>query len=120
MYRIIFYEDSKGSKPVAEFISELRQQSANSKTARINLNKIVAYIDVLKEHGTRVGEPVTKHLDGEIWELRPLANRILYAFYKDNTFILLHSFMKKTQKTPPQEIEQAKRNLADYRERNKK
>ena len=44
--------------------------------------------DMLEELGTRVGEPVTKHLDGEIWELRPLKNRFLYAYYKDNKFIM--------------------------------
>ncbi len=44
--------------------------------------------DMLEELGTRVGEPVTKHLDGEIWELRPLKNRFLYAYYKDNKFII--------------------------------
>ena len=42
---------------------------------------------MLEELGTRVGEPVTKHLDGEIWELRPLKNRFLYAYYKDNKFM---------------------------------
>jgi len=120
MYKIIFYEDNKGVKPIAEFIKELRKKSKTSKTARINERKIIAYIDTLEEKGTRIGEPVTKHLDGEIWELRPLDNRILYAFYKDNVFILLHHFVKKTKKTPPQEIKQAKRNLEDYRERMKK
>ena len=74
--------------------------------------------DMLEELGSRVGEPVTKHLDGEIWELRPLKNRFLYAYYKDNKFIILHYFIKKTQKTPKREIEQAKRNLQDYLERN--
>ena len=118
MYDTIFYSDDKGYEPVTEYIKELREKSYTSKDARVNFNKIVAYIDVLCEKGTRVGEPVTKHLDGEIWELRPLSNRILYAFYKDNKFILLHHFTKKTNKTPPLEIEQAKRNLADYRERN--
>jgi len=34
--------------------------------ARINLNKITAYIDLLAEEGTRIGEPATKHLDGVI------------------------------------------------------
>ena len=29
-----------------------------------------------------------------------------------------HQFLKTTQKTPPQEIEQAKRELADWKERN--
>jgi phage-related protein len=117
-YTVILYEDARGRVPIAEFITELRRQSNTSKNARVNLNKIVAYIDALEEKGTRVGSPVSKHLDGDIWELRPLDNRILYAFYKDNTFLLLHHFVKKTKKTPPQEIEQAKRNLTDYIERN--
>ena len=120
MYDVIFYSDSKGNEPIADYISELRQKSYTNKNARINFNKIVAYIDILCEKGTRVGEPVTKHLDGDIWELRPLNNRILYAYYKDNLFILLHYFPKKTNKIPPGELDQAKRNLADYIERNGK
>ena len=118
MYDVIFYSDDKGNEPIAEWISELRQKSHTNKNARINFNKIVAYLDILCEKGTYVGEPVTKYLNGDIWELRPLNNRILYAYYKDNTFILLHHFIKKTNKTPPREIDQAKRNLADYIERN--
>ena len=118
MYDVIFYEDSRGNEPTAEFISELRKKSHTDKNARINFNKIVAYIDILCKKGTRVGEPVVKHLDDEIWELRPLDNRILFAYYKDKIYILLHHFTKKTNKTPPQEIKQAKRNLADYLERN--
>lgn len=117
MYDVVFYSDSKGNEPIADFIYDLRQRSYTDKNARINFNKIVAYIDVLCEKGTRAGEPVTKHLDGDIWELRPLDNRILLAYYKDNQFILLHHFIKKTNKTPPREIDQAKRNLADYIER---
>ncbi len=58
---------------------------------------------------------MTKHLDGEIWELRPLSNRILYAYYDNDTFVLLHHFVKKTQKTPKSEIEKAKREIEDYR-----
>ena len=117
MYDAIFYEDSRGNEPTAEFINELREKSLTDKNARVNFNKIVAYIDILCEKGTRVGEPVVKHLDGEIWELRPLDNRILFAYYKNKIYILLHHFTKKTNKTPPQEIKQAKRNLADYLER---
>ena len=117
MYNIEFYEDERGESDVKNYIRELRNKAENNKDARINLNKIVAYIDALEEFGTRVGEPVTKHLDGDIWELRPLSNRILYAFYKDNTFILLHHFMKKSRKTPHGEIEKAKTEIADYRRR---
>lgn len=67
--------------------------------------------------GTRIGEPVTKYLDNNIWELRPLSNRILYAYWKNNKFVLLHHFIKKTQKTPKKELERAKRNLKSYLER---
>lgn len=119
MYEIEFYEDINGKSEIADYIKELNQKSVANKESRINFNKIVAYFDLLEEFGTRVGAPVTKHLDGEIWELRPLKNRFLYAYYKDNTFIILHYFIKKTQKTPRREIEQAKRNLQDYLERNK-
>ena len=53
-------------------------------------------------------------LKGDIWELRPLDNRIMYAYWKDNTFVLLHYFNKKTQKTPKSEIQIAKNNLKDF------
>jgi len=120
MHEVIFYNDADGNEPIANYIRELRQKSLTNKDARINFNKIVAYIDLLCEYGTWIGEPVVKHLDGEIWELRPLSNRLLFAKYKDNIFILLHRFVKKTNKTPPTEIDQAKKLLADYIERNNK
>lgn len=37
---------------------------------------------------------------------------------EDNTFILLHHFIKKTRKTPRREIIKAKNNLNDFLERN--
>jgi len=117
LYHVVFYEDEHGHSDVEEFIRELRDKSTTSKNARVNFNKVVAYIDILEELGTRVGEPVTKHLDGEIWELRPLSNRVLYAFFKDDTFLLLHHFPKKTRKTPRSEIDKAIRELEDYRRR---
>ena len=114
MFNIEFYEDEHGNSDVKEFIINLRKKSATSKDAHVNFNKVIAYLDILEEMGPRVGEPVTKHLDGEIWELRPLSNRILYAYYKDNTFLLLHHFKKKTQKTPRREILKAQKELNDY------
>ena len=86
MYSIEFYEDKNGYSEIVQYLYELRQKSKSSKESRINFNKIVAYLDLLEEYGTRIGEPVTKHLEGDIWELRPLKNRFLYAYYKDNKF----------------------------------
>ena len=115
MYHVFAYKDKNGKSPVEDYIMALANK--NDKDSRIKANKILAYILRLKEYGHHVGEPYVKHLDGEIWELRPLRDRVLFAAWEGNGFILLHHFMKTTQKTPRQEIEQAKRNLTDYRER---
>ena len=118
MYKITYYQDRNGNSPVADYLAELA--SRGDKDSRIKFNKIQQYIGLLSAQGTRIGQPVVKHLDGEIWELRPVRDRILFAAWYQGSFILLHSFMKKTQKTPPQEIKQAQRELADMRERMKK
>ncbi len=117
MYKVNFYKDKNGRQPVKEYIDDLQKKSQTSKDSRIKLKKIYEYIEILANNGTRAGEKYTKHIDGEIWELRPLSDRIFFFYWKDDTFILLHSFQKKTQKTPKKEIEQAKRNLQDFKER---
>ncbi len=117
MYSIKFYKDKNGNEPVKEYLEKLARK--NDKDSRINLNKIRDYFKVLSEHGTRAGEPYVKHIDGDIWELRPIRNRILFAVWDGKSFVLLHHFMKQTQKTPHKEIDRAKRNLEDYRKREK-
>lgn len=37
--------------------------------------------------------------------------------WADGDFVLLHSFVKKTQKKPKKEIERAKREMADFKYR---
>jgi phage-related protein len=102
----------RGKEPVLEYIQKLLSRA--DKNSRIQANKILDYIDYLRQVGTLAGEPYVKHLGGGIYELRPLRDRILFAAWNGDHFVLLHYFMKKTQKTPAKEIEQAKRNLADY------
>lgn len=53
-------------------------------------------------------------LEDGIWELRPGNNRVFYFFFENDTFVLLHHFRKKSQKTPKREIEKAKNERADY------
>ncbi|MBQ3321422.1 MAG: type II toxin-antitoxin system RelE/ParE family toxin [Firmicutes bacterium] len=115
MYNIYFYRDKNGRQPVLEYLRELKKQ--NSKDARIKLNKLNDYIEALKNYGTRLGEPYVKHIDGDIWELRPLRDRVMFAAWNKDGFVLLHQFVKNTQKTPKREIEKAKRELADLIER---
>ena len=119
MYEVVFYKDKQGNDKIRDYIYELKQKGQTSKHDRIQVVKILAYIKALQEYGTRVGAPTVKHIDGSIWELRPLENRIFFFYWKDDTFVLLHHFIKKSQKTPQKEIEQARRNLADFMERSK-
>ena len=115
LYEIHFYRDKNGKEPVKEYIAKLAAKK--DKDSRTKLNKIMDSVKTLSEYGTRAGEPYIKHIDGDIWELRPLRDRILFAAWDGNGFVLLHFFMKRTQKTPQKEIERAKRNLADYQGR---
>ena len=115
MHPIYFYKDRNGHEPVKEYLHELANK--NDKDSRIKLNKIRDYVKALNVYGKQLGEPYIKHLDGDIWELRPLRDRILFVAWHEGGFVLLHQFMKKTQKTPAREIEQAKRELADLIER---
>ena len=117
MHEIVFYRDIKGKEPVADYIRELSEQQG--KDARIKLNKIRDYIKVLSEYGTLAGHPYVKHLEGVLWELRPLQDRIIFAILNDGKYILLHHFMKQTKKTPRREILLAMQRLNDLRERMK-
>ena len=116
LHEIIFYKDRSGRVPVLEYMQELGKRKG--KDSRIKLNKINDYIQALSVYGTaQLSENFVKHLDGEIWELRPLRDRILFAGVAGGQYVLLHQFVKRTQKTPAREIEQAKRELADIIER---
>ena len=116
MHEIHFYNDLDGNCPILDFIEALSKRT--DKNSRINHNKINEYIQVLSEYGKAAGEPYIKHLDGDIWEIRPIRTRVFFASWLGNDFILLHYFQNKsTNKTPKNEIAKAKRNLQDIRER---
>ena len=114
MYTVEFYETRDGQCPVWEFLENLRIKSASNKDARIQHKQAGLQIELLQQNGTRLNDNITKHLENGIWELRPGNNRVFYFFYENNTFVLLHQFRKKSQKTPKREIERAKSERIDY------
>ena len=112
MYNIIFYKDKKGNQPVLEYIREL--QAKGDKDSRIKVNKIYEYLSVVEEVGTRAGLPYVKFLGDGLWEIRPNRDRIIFFGWEGNNLVMLHHFMKTTRKTPPREIDKAKRRLKDF------
>jgi phage-related protein len=116
-YKVVIYEDEDGKSQIAEMLDDLNVKARSNKEHRVRLKKISEYVELLKAFGTRAGLPSTRHLEGDIWELRPTNDRILFAYWKDCQFVLLHHYVKKSQKTPQREINQAKRNLKKFLER---
>lgn len=113
-YEIIFYERENGESEIWNLLEGLREKRDKNKDARIQYKQMMLYIELLQKNGTRLPENITKHIDEDIWELRPGTNRIFYFCYMDNEIVLLHSFRKKTQKTPKREILKAKAERDDY------
>ena len=118
MHEIIFYQDNKGFSELLEFIGIINNKAVKSKSERIMLKQIRFYVNILENLGTRAGEPFIKHIQDEVWELRPGNNRILFFFWYDNKIVLLHHFRKTTNKTPKREIEKALSEIKDWKGRN--
>lgn len=115
MHEIHFYRNRNGVAPVYEFLKELN--SRTDKNSRIKAGKVNDYITRLSKEGTFAGLPYVKHIEGDIWELRPLRDRIFFVAWYNGSYVLLHHFQKETQKTPIREIEKARREYEDLKER---
>lgn len=101
-WKIYFFQTKRGEKVVKKFVKSLEGKA---------IGKIAQILDLLKIHGPFLGMPYSKKLTKDINELRIRGKeevRILYAFSKNNIY-LLHAFKKKTQKTPKKEIKIAKK-----------
>ena len=107
---IIFYGENSYA-PVKKFLDDLDSNT------RAKLLKIINYI---KNYGINSVPKYTKKLTGtNLWEIRTLGKtnaRVIYFTSKNNTIILLHGFIKKSQKTPKNDLEIARYRLRKYKE----
>lgn len=108
-YKVKFYiESNKKDSPVLKYLEKLNQKEKA---------KILKYIDFLRENKGYLDEPYSKHIKGKIRELRidfgRNRHRIFYFTFIGKTIILLNAFLKKTDKTPVQEIKKAEVYLED-------
>ncbi len=77
--------------------------------------KLLHTVELLEQFGNMLGLPHSRHMGDGILELRVRGKReirILYCFHKKSA-VLLHIFVKKTEKTISRELAQAR----DYKER---
>ena len=105
----IFYRTEAGGEPVREWLRGLSPE--DRKTIGEDIKTV--------EFGWPIGMPVCKPLRGGIYEVRSsLAQnriaRVLFYIDRRGRMILLHGFMKKTQKTPREDLELAKNNKSKH------
>jgi len=103
-----FFATEAGSEPVREWLKGL--SAHDRKTIGEDIKTV--------QFGWPLGMPLVAHLEGDIWEVRiKLDNRIARVLFvmDKHTMILLHGFIKKSQKTPKPEIDLAKQRLKALR-----
>lgn len=96
-WQVNFFQNQRGDFPVKDFIIKQDEKT---------YAKILALIKLLNNNGPTIRPPYVKKIINNIWELRitgKIQFRIFYIFF-NNIFYLLHIFIKKTQKTPSNEI----------------
>ena len=101
----IFYRTEAGGEPVRDWLKELPTDD------RKRIGEDIKTV----EFGWPIGMPVCRPLGHGICEVRTnLAHnriaRVLFYIDKQERMVLLHGFIKKTQKTPREDIELARSN----------
>ena len=108
-FEVIFYEKPDGTEPVKDFINSLEIKM---------MAKMLRTISLLQTNGTTLREPYSKSLGNGIFELRAKVgsdiSRVLYFFFVGQKIVLTNGFVKKTQKTPAEELARAKKYRQDY------
>jgi phage-related protein len=102
-----FYRSATGREPVLEWLRGLDRE--DRRAIGLDLMRV--------QFGWPIGMPLVRSLKDGLWEVRsPLPGqktaRLILCFHQ-KTLIVLHGFIKKTQKTPAEELELAKRRMKE-------
>ena len=95
---VLFYRTQAGNEPVREWLLSL--DKVDKQTIGVDIKTV--------EYGWPIGMPVARSLGNGLYEVRSNIShkriaRVIFTII-DNTMVLLHGFIKKTQKTPKEEI----------------
>ena len=108
-WSIVFYTDEGGNTPVEDFLTSLDLKTQ----ARFDWS-----VERLKLLNVQAREPLVKHIEGKLWELRRASGmniyRLFYFFFTGREIVFLHGFQKKTRKTPRKEIQIAEARMENY------
>jgi phage-related protein len=104
---VVFYRSSNGVEPVRNWLRSLSPE-----------DRLVIGTDLSTvQFGWPVGMPLCRPLGGGLWEVRSNlpSRRIarLLFFAHENRIGVVHGFVKKTQKTPPEDIALARKRMKE-------
>src|SRR5436305_6215333 len=115
VWSIVFYMEDNGACPVREFLVSL-----DTKTQA----RFAWSIEQLRLRNVAAREPLVRHLEGKLWELREESStniyRLVYFVFSGQRIVFLHGIQKKTEKTPRREIEIALQRLHNFVKREEK
>ena len=102
-----FYESASGNQPVREWILALSVE--DRKLVGRDIQKV--------EFGWPLGMPYCRSLGNGLWEVRSDLTggkiaRVIFAVAGER-MVLLHGFLKKTQKTPTQDLQLALKRMKE-------
>ena len=104
---VFFYRTSGGSEPVLDWLRRLPQE--DRRVIGVDLTTV--------QFGWPIGMPLCRALGGGLWEVRSQlpSRRIarLLFFVDEGRIGVVQGFIKKTQKTPADELELARRRMKE-------
>jgi phage-related protein len=105
----LFYETSNGNKPVREWLVSLSKED----------RRIVGEDIKTLEYGWPIGMPTCKSLGQKLFEVRSTISdkrisRVIFVVI-DEYMVLLHAFIKKTQKTEKSDLDLALNRLKEIK-----
>jgi phage-related protein len=108
--RVFFFKTESGAEPVRDWLLELDRKER--KTIGEDIKTV--------QFGWPLGMPLIRKLEPEMWEVRSRFDRgiarVVFTVQR-NAIILLHGFIKKSQKTPVAELATARKRLAQFKDR---
>jgi phage-related protein len=104
---VLFYRTAAGREPVLEWLRDLGQE--DRRAIGRDLMRV--------QFGWPVGMPLVRSLKDGLWEIRSILPsrriaRVMLCFH-ENKIVALHAFIKKTQKTPGEDIDLARRRMRE-------
>ena len=107
---VVFYATAAGREPVREWLLGLSRED----------RRAVGFDIKTAQYGWPLGMPLIRKLELGLWEVRSHIDegivRVLLTV-KGDTMVLLHGFVKKSEKMPAQDLKSARRRMADLYER---